>query len=355
MRVCALIAAKNEAVAIISTIDSIISAGVPKENVYLVSDGSTDATVELALTREINVLALPINGGKSLAIAKGIKHFNLASYDLLALADADTTFEPGYFAAMVRGFEEFPNAAIACGKVKSRPKNWLTAWRALQYAVGHWLIKEGQNALRTINVAAGCCSVFRMSLFDQIWESKPSIVEDMMATLRAHDLGYDVIYVRDAVVITADPQDLLRSYTRQLIRWNGGAWSCTRQLKMWGSTRRIALETQLVMSEGLVTSVLLLLLPVWIYLFPKTVETWLTIDGGFMLFSATVVSLTQKRWDILMYSPAYVFLRFVDSYLFLRSFYNAFFGPQSGNLSWQSSTRYELTNEPRPRSAPAIS
>jgi hypothetical protein len=33
MKICALIAAKNEAVAICMTIDSIISAGVPKEDV----------------------------------------------------------------------------------------------------------------------------------------------------------------------------------------------------------------------------------------------------------------------------------------------------------------------------------
>jgi biofilm PGA synthesis N-glycosyltransferase PgaC len=342
MRVCVLIAAKNEGIAIGSTIDSIVSAGIDKEDVYLVSDGSTDDTALLGRSRGIQVLDLPVNGGKSLAIAKGIKYFNLASYDLLALADADTTFEPGYFAAMARAFEKVPNAAIACGKVKSRPKNWLTAWRALQYAVGHWLIKEGQHALGTINVAAGCCSVFRMSLFDQIWESRPSIVEDMMATLRAHDLGYDVIYVRDAVVITADPQDLLRSYSRQLTRWNGGAWSCTRQLKMWGSTRRIALETQLVMSEGFVVSILLLLLPIWLYLFPRTVATWLTIDGGFMLISAAVVSATQKRWDILFYMPTYLALRFVDSYLFLKGFHQAFLGPKSEKLSWQSSTRYKL-------------
>jgi cellulose synthase/poly-beta-1,6-N-acetylglucosamine synthase-like glycosyltransferase len=342
MRVCVLIAAKNEGIAIGSTIDSIVSAGIDKEDVYLVSDGSTDDTALLGRSRGIQVLDLPVNGGKSLAIAKGIKYFNLASYDLLALADADTTFEPGYFAAMARAFEKVPNAAIACGKVKSRPKNWLTAWRALQYAVGHWLIKEGQHALGTINVAAGCCSVFRMSLFDQIWESRPSIVEDMMATLRAHDLGYDVIYVRDAVVITADPQDLLRSYSRQLTRWNGGAWSCTRQLKMWGSTRRIALETQLVMSEGFVVSILLLLLPLWLYLFPRTVATWLTIDGGFMLISAAVVSATQKRWDILFYMPTYLALRFVDSYLFLKGFHQAFLGPKSEKLSWQSSTRYKL-------------
>jgi poly-beta-1,6-N-acetyl-D-glucosamine synthase len=343
MKICALIAAKNEAMAIVSTIDSIIDAGVPKEDVYLVSDGSTDTTAELALERGINVLALTVNGGKSVAIAKGIKHFNLKSYDLLALADADTTFEAGYFDAMKTGFEKNPNAAIACGKVKSRPKNWLTAWRALQYAVGHWLIKEGQNALRTINVAAGCCSVFRMSLFDEVWESKPSIVEDMMATLRAHDLGYDVIYVRDAVVITADPQDLIRSYSRQLVRWNGGAWTCTRQLKMWGSTRRIALETQLVLGEGLVTSLLLVFMPVWFCLFPRTVETWFTIDSGFMFLSAAIASITQKRWDIILYSPTYILLRFVDSYLFLRSFVKAFFQTQSKQLSWQSSTRYKLT------------
>jgi poly-beta-1,6-N-acetyl-D-glucosamine synthase len=343
VRICVLIAAKNEGIAVGSTIDSIVSAGVDKRDVYLVSDGSSDDTALLGRGRGIQVLDLPVNGGKSLAIAKGIKHFNLASYDFLALADADTTFESGYFAAMVRAFAMFPNAAIACGKVKSRPKNWLTAWRALQYAIGHWLIKEGQNALGTINVAAGCCSVFRMSLFDQIWESTPSIVEDMMATLRAHDLGYDVIYVRDAVVVTADPQDLLHSYTRQLTRWNGGAWSCTRQLKMWGSTRKIALETQLVMSEGFIVSVMLLFVPIWFYLFPRVVETWLAIDAGFMLISSTIVSLRHKRWDILLYTPTYVVLRFVDSYLFLKGFYQAFFGLKSDKLSWQSSTRYKLT------------
>ena len=328
MRICVLIAAKNEGIAIGSTIDSIVSAGVDKKDVYLVSDGSSDDTALLGMARGIQVLDLPVNGGKSLAIAKGIKHFN---------------FEAGYFAAMARAFEKFPNAAIACGKVKSRPKNWLTAWRALQYAVGHWLIKEGQHALGTINVAAGCCSVFRMSLFDQIWESKPSIVEDMMATLRAHDLGYDVIYVRDAMVVTADPQDLLRSYSRQLTRWNGGAWSCTRQLKMWGSTRKIALETQLVMSEGLIVSIFFLLAPLWFYLFPRTATTWLTIDGGFMLISAAVVSLRHKRWDILLYTPTYLVLRFVDSYLFLKGFHQAFFGPKPEKLSWQSSTRYKLS------------
>jgi cellulose synthase/poly-beta-1,6-N-acetylglucosamine synthase-like glycosyltransferase len=244
---------------------------------------------------------------------------------------------------MKTAFGKNPNAAIACGKVKSRPKNWLTAWRALQYAVGHWLIKEGQHALKTINVAAGCCSVFRMSLFDEVWESKPSIVEDMMATLRAHDLGYDVIYVRDAVVVTADPQDLLHSYSRQLVRWNGGAWTCTRQLKMWGSTRRIALETQLVLGEGFITSLLLMFMPVWLWFFPKTVETWFAIDSGFMFLSATIVSITNKRWDVLVYSPSYILLRFVDAFLFLKSFWKAFFATQSNKLSWQSSTRYKLT------------
>ena len=343
MRICVLISAKNEGIAIGSTIDSIVSAGVDKKNVYLVSDGSSDNTALIGTARGIQVLDLPVNGGKSLAITKGIKHFNLASYDLLALADADTTFEPGYFAAMARAFGKFPNAAIACGKVKSRPKNWLTAWRALQYAVGHWLIKEGQHALGTINVAAGCCSVFRMSLFDQIWESKPSIVEDMMATLRAHDLGYDVIYVRDAVVVTADPQDLLRSYSRQLTRWNGGAWSCTRQLKMWGKTHKIALETQLVMGEGFIVSIFFMLAPLWFYLFPRAATAWLTIDGGLMFISAAVVSLRHKRWDILLYAPTYLVLRFVDSYLFLKGFYQGFFGPKSEKLSWQSSTRYKLS------------
>jgi hypothetical protein len=80
----------------------------------------------------------------------------------------------------------------------------------------------------------------------------------------------------------------------------------------------------------------------WFYFYPRTVATWASIDGGFMLVSAVVVSFRHKRWDILLYAPTFVFLRFVDSYLFLRAFQNAFFGPRSGKLSWQSSTRYKL-------------
>lgn len=106
MRTCVLIAAKNEGIAIESTINSIVAAGVGKADIYLVSDGSTDNTAELGRTNGVNVLELLVNGGKSVAIAKGIKHFNLASYDLLALADADTTFEAGYFAAMVAAFKK---------------------------------------------------------------------------------------------------------------------------------------------------------------------------------------------------------------------------------------------------------
>ena len=59
-----------------------------------------------------------------------------------------------------------------------------------------------------------------------------------------------------------------------------------------------------------------------------------------MLISAIAVSFHHKRWDIAMYLPAFIFLRFVDSYLFLRGFHKAFFGTETGKLSWQSSTRY---------------
>jgi biofilm PGA synthesis N-glycosyltransferase PgaC len=339
--VSVLIAAKNEAGATASTIDSIVHAGVGVEHIYLVSDGSTDATAEIARSRGVNVLALPTNGGKAVAIAKGIEHFGLLGrYSLLALADADTTFESRYFAEMLLAFERNPNAAITCGRVKSRRKNWLTAWRALQYAMSHWLIKEGQQVLGVINVAAGCCSVFRTKTFTQIWASEPSIVEDMFATLRAQYLGLGVIYVRDAVVITADPQDLIKSYTRQLLRWNRGAWTCTRQFRMWGSTRKIALETQMVMAEGLVFSTILLLAPLWFFLWPRLMVMWLGVDSFCLFVGALIVSIMQRRGDILFYMPSYILLRFVDAGLFVKSFYQAFFGQKRTKLSWLSATRY---------------
>jgi glycosyltransferase involved in cell wall biosynthesis len=101
-----VIPALNEEKAIAATLqrclavsDSLcVEAGLKNIEWIVVSDGSTDRTVEIAKTFSgVTVVVLPLNQGYGAAIQKG---FETGTGDLLAFLDADGTCDPACFAAM---------------------------------------------------------------------------------------------------------------------------------------------------------------------------------------------------------------------------------------------------------------
>lgn len=75
-------------------------AGVGEVKVVVVSDGSTDRTVEIARTFPgVDVAVFPRNQGYGAAIKEG---WSRAPSDLLAFVDADGTCDPALFAPMCR-------------------------------------------------------------------------------------------------------------------------------------------------------------------------------------------------------------------------------------------------------------
>lgn len=71
-----LIAARNEAAVIEGTLTA-AARQLPANQIYVVSDGSTDDTAEIARTTDVNVLDLTQNRGKAGALAAGVEHFDL--------------------------------------------------------------------------------------------------------------------------------------------------------------------------------------------------------------------------------------------------------------------------------------
>lgn len=75
-----------------------VEAGLKNIEWIVVSDGSTDKTVEIAKSfANVTVVVFPINQGYGAAIQRG---FETGTGDLLAFLDADGTCDPACFAAM---------------------------------------------------------------------------------------------------------------------------------------------------------------------------------------------------------------------------------------------------------------
>ena len=97
-RLCVLLPAKDEAVGIGKTVKSILRAGVLASDVYVIDDGSSDGTGEIARSFGVNVARNPKNIGKAHSLARLASVFELVRrYDYICLMDADTQVSEDYF------------------------------------------------------------------------------------------------------------------------------------------------------------------------------------------------------------------------------------------------------------------
>ena len=119
--VAVIVAAHNEELVISKTIAS-ASAMLPIENVFVVSDGSTDATSEIATAAGATVLDLQPNRGKAKALSALIDEFDLASrFEIVLLLDADTQLAKDYFDTGLPLFADDSVVAVA-GRASTLPE-----------------------------------------------------------------------------------------------------------------------------------------------------------------------------------------------------------------------------------------
>lgn len=339
MNLCVLIPAKDERLSIGKTLTSILAAGQPPEDVYVMDDGSSDGTGCIARSFGVNVLRSERNIGKAHSIARGTRHFGLLDrYAIIALMDADTEVSPGYYESVRKSFEN-PKVGAVCGRPKSLPYNWLTAYRCLSYFMCHFVYRGGQNAMGAITVAPGCSTSFRTKVFKQLDWCRDTIVEDMDCTIQVHkrNLG-KIVYQDKAVVYTQDPRSV-RDYVKQTYRWYTGAWQVGKKHNMFKSFKKIDREYQLLMAEGLVFALVISLSPLWMVLFPKEYLVFLFVNAMSLMFIAAVAGIETRRWDVILFSPLYVLMQGLDCLVFLYSFWKtAVTGAQV--TSWMAVKRY---------------
>jgi cellulose synthase/poly-beta-1,6-N-acetylglucosamine synthase-like glycosyltransferase len=345
-RIAVLIPAYNEEKTLGKTLESVISTGIPPEDIYVIDDCSTDQTFTVALAYDVQLIQNKKNLGKAESLKRLIFFQRIHErFDLIAFFDADTIVDPQYFSCILSQVQAHPDAVLYIGQVKSLRHNWLTSSRAFDYTYMHDIYKSAQSKYSVITVGPGCASVYKAQAVKKLDMSNDTLAEDMDWTIQIHrkKLGR-TLYVPAAIVHTQDPETV-HDYIRQIRRWYTGAWQVIRKHRIPWRMEKIDLELGLLCLEGLIYGLLLSLLP---FLLPFLIlfhSKWIAAIGLYDLsmFSGLVLysAIRNRRLDIVLKFPSFYIVRYLNAVVFLESFCRVYL-KQEVILRWEKVKRYQI-------------
>ena len=348
--VAVLLPAHNEEAVLGNSLQAVLKLLPPKQ-IHVVSDGSSDDTVATAKFYGVNVYDLNPNRGKAGALSAAIEYFELAArFKVLLLLDADTRLADDYLDTGLPGFDD-PDVVAVAGRARCQhdppPRTligrFLIGYRARLYAVTQLLVKYGQASRWTnaVTIVPGFASMYRTDILAAINITAPGLViEDFNMTFEVHAnrLGRIAFHPNAAVAYTQDPDDW-RSYLSQIKRWTLGYWQTVRAHGLHVGVFWTALAVQIVelVSSSLLVFAMLPALVLGLYsqfLAPRLGDPslfgWSIVGGlplkytltGFLLPDVTLTvfaAVALRRPTLVLMAPVFPMLRFVESYVCLRS------------------------------------
>jgi len=203
--VCVVIVAFNEESRILSRLENIVAAtySSDKIDVLLVSDGSTDRTVEYAKKMahpRVKIIDLATRRGKAACLNTGVAE---SIAEIILFADARQRFEPDTIEKLVAIFSD-PRVGAASGQLSIEP-----ATSGVGSGVdAYWrLEKTLRHAESLLDSAIGCTGAIyaiRRNLYTSIPED--TILDDVVIPMQIAVQGHRVLFVPEAVAY--DPQSL---------------------------------------------------------------------------------------------------------------------------------------------------
>jgi biofilm PGA synthesis N-glycosyltransferase PgaC len=342
LSIAVLIASKDGEATVAATVESVVR----QADVYVVSDGSTDATARVASAAGARVLELPENVGKPAALYRAIKALALTErYDALAILDDDTVVAPDFVEQAARALA--PGVAIVVGHtVTSWPHErrwnvWLGA-RAYAYWRYQLTIRRAQSALNVLNCISGSNSVYRSSVLDQVLvEATPYIVDDTYWTLETHRRALGrIVYARHAVAHIQDPTTM-RAWYRQNLRWLWGTFQGVwghrcglRRSRFDAAYALLMLDWLLYIAGG--PFVLALLAagigwnPLWVLL---------GIPAGYFVWTIPA-ALATRKWRLVLMTPAFIAVDWLYRVVYVHALCKTFREPVVTSCRWESPARY---------------
>ncbi|HSK98413.1 MAG TPA: glycosyltransferase family 2 protein [Euzebyales bacterium] len=365
-----VIAAHNEEPVLAGSIGSVTPL-LGRERVYVVSDASTDRTVEVARSAGVSVLALRRNRGKAGALRQAIQRFDLLDrYRAVMFLDADSAADVRYFDEALLLLAE-PDVAAVAGYVR-------VVWEPEQLPLAGRLILAHRNRLYTLTqllqkygqtwrhasvcyIVPGFASIYRAEALERIdIDPRGLVIEDFNMTFEVHRKHLGRIALSPHAVAYSQDPHTLRDYVSQVRRWNLGFWQTVRRHGIWFGWFWVTMGLFIV--ELLTSSVLLLVVP-WIALvlalpgltadavlqWPWFAQTHDAVSGVFswssLLFGVVlpdyamtcIVAIGQRRPLMLVLGLASLPFRMLDAGIGLMAMPKAWFTTSNGQ--WKSPTR----------------
>ncbi|MEA2037004.1 MAG: glycosyltransferase [Nanoarchaeota archaeon] len=309
----------NEEKNIKQCLDSVYNSTYPKEKmeVFVVDDGSTDSTVEIANAfKEVKVLKQD-HKGKSEALNLGTSK---AKYDFILGIDADTFIEKECIKEIVKPLKNREVGATT-GVSNVRNKNSIIGiFQNIEYHYNN-LIRNSFSKLFNNGIwFFGALACYRKSTLEEIGFFKiDTLTEDMDTALEIKKAGYTTINVHNATGSTFVPKTIKELYHQRARWWMGVLQSLVKNRKLFSYKASPAILF-LFINQFWWTFYSFLSLPAIIY----QVNYWLPYNtGSFLSLSGYLF-----RWFSLL-GPVYVIYKIPVWGL---SFYS-FFGVLSGIIS----------------------
>jgi cellulose synthase/poly-beta-1,6-N-acetylglucosamine synthase-like glycosyltransferase len=265
-----MVAAHNEEKSIVASVGSLLALEYPEFEVVVVSDGSTDATIDrmmesFALAEQPRVYrrALPtrpilrsfrslrhpnlivvekLRGGRADALNAALNH---ARYPLIAAVDADSVLNADAILRASRLFLEdeklvavggtirpLNGAVMQDGRVTAvrMPHRWIERFQILEYARAFFTGRAGWSSLDALLIISGAFGLFRREAVIQVegfWAE--TVGEDMELVVRLHKhfrrarIPYRILFTPDPICWTEVPSTM-RLLRAQRNRWHRGLW-----------------------------------------------------------------------------------------------------------------------------------
>ncbi len=239
-----LIAARNEAASIADTLRSLAGQDYAGEvSVFLVDNGSTDATAALATEAGLATgLALTVvheqTPGKNNALNTGLAYVDT---NLVITLDADTLLQRSAVRLLVARLEASPPDVVAVAgdvMVRNSRNGLLARLQAWDYMLGIAAVKRIQGLFQGTLVAQGAFSLYRTDDVRAVGGWPDAIGEDIVLTWQLMRRGR-IYYEPLAVAFTSAPEPL-RGLVRQRSRWARGMLEGIRTVPPWRQPRGIA-------------------------------------------------------------------------------------------------------------------
>lgn len=193
-RIALITAARNEALKIGRTLDSVLGQTVTPSRWVVVSDGSTDGTDELVAAAAARAPWLRLareEGGavrdfasKAYALQRGLRELGAIEEEFIGVLDADVVLEPHHFEHMLEVFAREPRLGLAGGQIYE------------EY--------DGQRVLHdnAADSVAGAVQLFRREAFEATGGFRPvaSGGEDSLVELEVRASGWETRTLRELPV-----------------------------------------------------------------------------------------------------------------------------------------------------------